>query len=121
VSEHQALAAIAGADVLVVSSFMEGLPVVVMEALAIGVPVVAPRVAGIPELVEHERTGLLFTPGHWPELTECLVRLAGDPQLRTALAAAGRRRIAAEFDARHAIEPLFRRFAGLPEDPSIPN
>jgi glycosyltransferase involved in cell wall biosynthesis len=54
--------AIAESDILVLRSFMEGLPVVLREALALGKPVVASRVAGIPELVEHGQSGLLFTP-----------------------------------------------------------
>jgi glycosyltransferase involved in cell wall biosynthesis len=41
---------------------MEGLPVVLMEALALGVPVLAPGVAGIEEIVAHEKNGLLFSP-----------------------------------------------------------
>ncbi|MGB3740074.1 MAG: glycosyltransferase, partial [Pontixanthobacter sp.] len=66
--ETQTLARIAAADMLVLPSLMEGLPVVLMEAMAIGVPVVASRVAGIPELVEHGVTGLTFTPTDAGEL-----------------------------------------------------
>ncbi len=98
------------ADAFAMASFMEGLPVVLMEALAMGVPVIAPRVAGIPELVEDDASGLLFAPGHWRELTERLERLLGDGALRKRLAAEGKRRVEAEFDIHRAVRPLLERF-----------
>ena len=57
---------------LVLPSFAEGLPVVIMEALALGRPVVTTRIAGIPELVETGKTGWLISPGSQAELTEAL-------------------------------------------------
>jgi len=80
-------------DILVLASFMEGLPVVLMEAMALGVPVIAPVVAGIPELVEHGETGLLFTAGDWDQLAERMRTLGADAALRARLAAAARRRV----------------------------
>ncbi|MEV0595082.1 glycosyltransferase [Nonomuraea cavernae] len=65
---------IAAADLLVLSSTYEGLPVVVMEALAAGVPVVSTAVGGVPELIEHGRNGYLTKPGDPGELTEAIVR-----------------------------------------------
>ncbi len=108
-AEADALREIAGADVFVLASLMEGLPVVLMEALGIGVPVVAPCVAGIPELVTPERGGLLFSPGDWTGLAACMKRMAEDPPLRASLALTGRARIAAEFDVNKAVEPLYVR------------
>ena len=67
----EVIAALGDADLLVAPSVVasngkrEGIPVVLMEALACKVPVVAPSVAGIPELVVHNETGLLFTPSDW--------------------------------------------------------
>ena len=52
---------------------MEGLPVVLMEAMALGTAVIASRVAGIPELIEEDNSGLLFTPSKWDELAECMI------------------------------------------------
>ena len=98
------------ADVFAMSSFMEGLPVVIMEALAMGVPVVAPRVAGIPELVVDDVSGLLFAPARWDELAAALDRLLADGELRRRLAAEGKRRVAEEFDVHRAIAPLLDRF-----------
>ncbi|MBB2911632.1 glycosyltransferase involved in cell wall biosynthesis [Streptosporangium becharense] len=65
---------IASADLLVLSSSYEGLPVVVMEALAAGVPVVSTAVGGVPDLVEDGRNGLLTTPGDAGALAEGILR-----------------------------------------------
>ncbi|TPV97072.1 MAG: glycosyltransferase family 4 protein [Myxococcales bacterium FL481] len=104
---------LADADIFAMTSFMEGLPVVIMEALALALPVVAPCVAGIPDLVEHEQTGLLFSPSNWDALTECLERLARDPALRRRLGRAGRSRVENEFDAPVAAQPIAAKFREL--------
>ena len=113
VGEHLIVDELARADIFAISSFMEGLPVVLMEAMAQRVAVVAPRVAGIPELVEGGVTGLLFSPGHWDELTDRLCALSHDPSLRERLASAGRDRVLEQFDIRRAIEPLAARLEAL--------
>jgi glycosyltransferase involved in cell wall biosynthesis len=96
--ERQTLEEIARSDVLVLPSFMEGLPIVLMEAMAIGTPVIASRVAGIPELVEDDETGLLFSPSRWDELAACMERLLSDLPLRNRLAMAARERVIRDFD-----------------------
>lgn len=111
-SEAEALVAIAKSDVLVLASFMEGLPVVLMEALALEVPVIAPCIAGIPELIEDNVTGLLFSAGDWGELAEQLVRLGSDAELRQRLGRAGHQRIIQEFDIDRAVAPLIEHFKG---------
>ena len=111
--EAQTLGAIASADVLVLSSFMEGLPVVLLEAMALGIPVIAPALAGIPELVRHAETGLLFTVGDWADLAALMQRLAEDETLRTRLAENARERVSIEFDVDRAIEPLVDRYRSL--------
>jgi colanic acid/amylovoran biosynthesis glycosyltransferase len=60
------------ADVMVMSSFVEGVPVALMEAMAHGLPVVAPRITGIPELVHDGATGRLTTPGDSEEIARCV-------------------------------------------------
>jgi colanic acid/amylovoran biosynthesis glycosyltransferase len=110
VPEDQVLRAMTRASVVVVSSFMEGLPVVLMEALAIGVPVIAPCVAGIPELVEHGVSGLTFPPGDWDRLTHALRQLLSDPALRERLAREGQRRVEADFFVERSLEPLVSAF-----------
>jgi glycosyltransferase involved in cell wall biosynthesis len=102
----------ARAHLLVLSSLMEGLPVVLMEALGMELPVIAPAITGIPELVVHGETGLLFQAGQWNELAERISELARDPALRARLAAAGKARVLSEFDVARAVEPLARLFAG---------
>jgi colanic acid/amylovoran biosynthesis glycosyltransferase len=115
-AEREVLEEIQKADILVMASFMEGLPVVLMEALGLAVPVIAPCVAGIPELVRDGETGLLFSPGHWLELTECLQMLCDDALLRERLGARGREVVAEEFDVDRAIEPLVQHFSGRAVD-----
>jgi len=97
------------ADVFAMASFMEGLPVVLVEAMALGVPVVAPRVAGIPELIEHDHTGYLFTPGVWSELAAELSRLLAPGGQRASTIDAARRRIEAEFDVHVSAAKLARQ------------
>lgn len=109
--EAATLAMIAGADALVLPSFMEGLPIVLMEALALGVPVIASNVAGIPELVRHGSTGLLFSPANWSQLREALISIT-DPELRRSLGEAGRKRVLAEFTYPDAALPLARLLNG---------
>ncbi len=79
---------------------MDGIPVALMEAMALGTPVVTTRVSGIPELVEHQRTGWLCAPGEVAALADGLAALLTDPALRSRLAEAARRKVEAEFDCR---------------------
>jgi len=105
-SEVETLEEIARSDILVLPSFMEGLPIVLMEAMAVGVPVVASRVAGIPELVEDGTDGLLFSSSNWGELAACVDRLLKDSEFYAALSKSGKHRVAAEFDAKKSAEIL---------------
>jgi glycosyltransferase involved in cell wall biosynthesis len=86
------------ADAFVTSSFAEGVPVVLMEAMAAGIPVVAPSIAGIPELVIDGHTGLLVPPGDADAIAAAIRRLLKDPNLRNRLATEARRKVEQEFD-----------------------
>lgn len=108
--EDETLAAIASSDIFVLASLMEGLPVVLMEAIAMSKPVVAPCVAGIPELVKDRRNGLLFRPGDWSHLASCMGELAANASLREELATHSLFEIEREFDVRHAVVPLITLF-----------
>lgn len=84
-------------DVFVVSSFLEGVPVVLMEAMAMEIPCVATRITGIPELIESEIDGLLVSPGSAECLAEAIGRLVDDHDLARRLGSAGRRKIAQRY------------------------
>lgn len=84
-------------DLFVLSSYREGLPNVVLEAMALEAPVVATRVAGVPGLVEDGRSGLIVPPGDLPALAGAMERLLGDAALRASLAAEARRRVQTQF------------------------
>lgn len=84
-------------DVYVTSSVTEGLSLALIEAMAAGLPVVATRVGGNPEIVEDEVTGLLVPPGKAGALTDALACLLRDAPLRRSMGAAGRARALAEF------------------------
>ena len=84
------------ADVLVIPSDFESFGMVVLEAWADGLAVVASRVGGISEIVHAGETGLLFEPGNGAQLRACLQQIC-DPQLRTTLAGAGQRELIRRF------------------------
>ncbi|CAN5558462.1 glycosyltransferase [soil metagenome] len=84
-------------DVFCLSSLREGLPNVVLEAMALETPVVATRIAGVPRLIQHEHNGLLVEPGDETGLTEALNRLLADEFLRKNLATNGRHTIETDY------------------------
>jgi len=79
---------VAGCDIFSLASRYEGYPVAVMEALALGVPVVATAVGGVPEAVEQGISGLIVPPGQPKLLAAGILRLASDPALRSRFGAA---------------------------------
>lgn len=86
------------ADVFCLSSFAEGVPVVLMEAMACGLPVVTTRIAGIPELVDDGVSGYLVPAGRHDLVAKALALLAIEPELREKFGEAGREKVATEFD-----------------------
>jgi glycosyltransferase involved in cell wall biosynthesis len=89
---------------------MEGIPVALMEALAMERAVVATDISGVSELVEDGVTGLLVPPGDPAALAAAIERLVRDPALRHRLGAAGRDRVRAEFDLAANTRQLAERF-----------
>lgn len=81
---------LAGSDLFCMASFSEGLPVSIMEAMAVGVPVVSTWIAGIPELARQGETALTVPPADAGALAAAIARLAGDEALRVHLARAAR-------------------------------
>lgn len=109
-------------DLFVLASWYEGLPVTVMEALTLGVPVVATEVGGTPELVTSGVEGLLVPPGRPDEVAAAIVTLAGAPDLRRGMSEAAVRR-ASTFDIQAAtgkVEAIYRSVVtsrpGVPAD-----
>ncbi|MDG4560525.1 MAG: glycosyltransferase family 4 protein [Candidatus Competibacter sp.] len=102
------------ADIFVLPSLAEGIPVVLMEAMASGAPCVTTPVNGIPELIQHEKTGLLALPGDVDSLAEQLTRLIRDPALRHALATAAHDKVLADFDLERNVVRLGHIFECFP-------
>jgi glycosyltransferase involved in cell wall biosynthesis len=102
---------IAGSDVFVLASHHEGLPVTVMEALTLGVPVVAPAVGGLGEVVNSGENGLLVAPGSPVALADAIAH-AIEPATRARLAA-GARATGDRFSSAHAVEQLDQCYVTL--------
>jgi len=104
----------AHADIFVLPSLAEGIPVVLMEAMSSGLPCVSTPVNGIPELIEHNHTGLMAIPGDVDSLAAQLRRLIEQPSLRRALAEAANAKVRADFDLQRNVahlSSLFSEFA----------
>lgn len=111
-------AALAAPCVVGTDGNRDGLPTVILESLALGTPVVATPVTGIPEAILHGRTGLLVPEADPVALADALAMLVDDPGLRCELADAGRRHVEAHFDARtngQVLHQALDRLARLPE------
>lgn len=96
-------------DVVVSTSLSEGTPLALIEAMAMGKPVVAPSVGGVPELIHHEETGLLVPCGDEPAIAAAIMRLLNDPGKAQRLG------MQAQAEARHhfSIETMARETAGV--------
>jgi colanic acid/amylovoran biosynthesis glycosyltransferase len=86
------------ADIFCLPSFAEGLPVALMEAMAMELPCVSTRITGIPELVEDGVTGLLVSASNVEQLADALRRLIDDDELRRRLGRAGRERVTQHYE-----------------------
>lgn len=89
---------------------VDGLPQMLMEAMACGLPAVSTNLVGIPDLVEHEKTGLLAEPEDIVGLANCLQRLIEDKTLTKTLALAGRARVIEVFDLSRCLDSLASEF-----------
>jgi glycosyltransferase involved in cell wall biosynthesis len=104
---------IESARALVIPSFSEGLPVVAMEALALGRPVIATQVGGVAELIETGVTGWLVAPGSVGALLDAMREVAhAETSSLSALAAEGAQRVARSHDARREAARLAEHFSG---------
>lgn len=100
-------------DIFVLPSFAEGVPVVLMEAMASEVPVIATTVAGVGELVENGVHGYLVHPGDAAPLAEKIADLAADAATRARMGKAGRAKVTQDFDIHVEAARLRELFAGV--------
>ena len=90
------------ADVFTLPSYVEGLPIALLEAMALGRPSISTNVYAIPEAVKDNETGILIEAGDAQALADAIVKLKGDAQLRERLAQRGREYVLEHFDERDA-------------------
>lgn len=115
-SQETVLSEMRAADIFVLASKIaadgdrDGLPNVLMEAQSQGLCTVATDVSAIPELIQHEETGLLVAPGDPDSLSSALKTVLRDPLLRQRLGQAGERRVRSSFDAGRELDTLVKRF-----------
>lgn len=103
----------AAMDVLLLPTRREGLPNVVLEASAMGVPVIATRVTGCVDAVRNEVTGLLIDPDSSEALTAAMLRLANDSELRLRLGRGGRKFVSQEFSEQAVTSRLIHEYREL--------
>ena len=96
-SQSEVAEALQSHDVFVLPSFAEGVPVVLMEAMAAARPVLTTRIAGVPELVEDGVSGRLVAPGNAEELAAVLQDLCADTDMQVSMGQKGREKILREF------------------------
>jgi glycosyltransferase involved in cell wall biosynthesis len=97
-------------DVFVLPSLTEGLPLTVLEAMAVGKPVVGTDVGGISEAVRHGETGFVVPPRDPRKLAEALIGLLGDPSSARAMGEAGRRRVEKAFTMDNEVAQTVRTY-----------
>ncbi len=100
----------AQADAFVIPSFAEGVPVVLMEAMAMEIPCVTTRITGIPELITDGESGLLVRPSNIEELAVAIERLMDDPALRERIGKNGRKRVMEAYHLPRNIKKLAEVF-----------
>ena len=94
-------------DIFVLPSIQEGFGIVLLEAMSLSKPIVASRIGGIPEIVEHEKTGLLVKPGDAKDLYQALFTLLNDPEKQKRMGNAGKTRLEGHFTLQRMMDGLY--------------
>ena len=109
---REALSTMARFSTLVMPSRWEGLPILLLEAMALRVPIVATRVGGIPELIEHEKTGFLANESA-QELAEFVSRVRNNPAERLAIVEAAKERVSSVFSEKAMVSSILEVYESL--------
>jgi N-acetyl-alpha-D-glucosaminyl L-malate synthase BshA len=107
--QEQVVPLLSASDLFLMPSAQESFGLAALEAMACEVPVVASRVGGVPEVIEHDVSGYLFPPDDLPAMAEAAIRLLTDPALNRRIAAAARRRAETEF-ADTKVVPVYEAY-----------
>ncbi len=100
-------------DLFLLSSIFEGLPLSVLEAMAVGLPVIATRVSGTPEAVLHEMTGLLIPPADSRAIAGAAIALLADPEQRRRMGQQGRLLVLHHFHKKHLVKQVHELYDQL--------
>ncbi len=104
-------------DIVVSSSYIEGLSNAILEAMAAAKPIIATSVGGTPELVTHEQTGLLVAPGNPKALSEAMIRLLEHPEHRKRFGEAGRKRVEEQFSVERMVSRMEQLYTDFTTNP----
>jgi len=91
-------------DTFVLSSLTEGLPIVILEAMQAGVPIIATKVGGVPEVLEHGKAGMLVDSSDPVALSKAMIQLMEEPALRSGLAGRARKVVQEKYSSRRMAE-----------------
>ena len=101
------------ADIFVLPSYAEGLPIALLEAMAYGIPVIVSNVGGIPSVVTDEQEGYLITAGNQKELSTALIKLIDHPELRKQLGEAAKKRCQSQFSIDVTVDKLLNLYSEI--------
>lgn len=117
-SHSEMVSVYAGCDLVVLPSLSEGLPMVLLEAMAAGKPVVASRVGGIPEVISEGRTGYLVSPGSPDEIADRVIELLGRPELMTEMGTLSRELVKATHTWSSVARKVVAVYARVMKEPA---
>jgi len=106
VNQDQIMTFYRQADLFVIASFAEGLPIVLMEAMLMEIPCITTHITGIPELIKNGQNGLLVPPSDTQALIEAIIYLINNEELRLQIGKAGRQRVLEQYELKKNTEQL---------------